>query len=699
MLRIPRDPFGREPLRAFSALARVLVRTDWFLCVALVLWAGIRLLPGLDHPGLPRWDEGIHQAVARGVSVEPWRPHVFAHHIYPYLKTDWINGEVWLHKPPAPFWLGGLMLHFTGPTPMALRLVSVLADLVIALGLFFLLRRSIGRWLAALAGTAYLSLHFTWVLTQGFFFGDVTDTTLAACGVASTLALVRAVDRSSVRWALATGVLLGIGYLCKSALALAPAGVALVFVVLQGRRVARGLRPSSFMALAGSFVLVAVPWTLYSALSWPKEFRANAKLVRDHLTTDLYPWGRPIDALWGELCNYELYPIPAVLVLLAAVWIAWRAWSSRRALDIALAVWIWSSSIVLSLTPSKVPAHAFGVVPAVLAAIVILAADCRRRPVLAAASLAAMLSGVVTQALPVLSRVREVVPASLPETRGQPGLAEGLFLVALAAAGAELLRMLSTVPGRRGPRWPGLALGWATIVGCVILLGLATPLARQLDRQLYLGGMGATSYAREVGLALNHEVPENSVLFIGTSRNPECCSEAHSLIFYSGKMTYLRSPDPDTALAKGYAPFLISPMAEPYQPVPGVPAHAWWRAYDLRANRKEPAPLPEGLTPITGHIGVLDLMGIARGPAVRGRDRWVLVAHLRTATDHATATLAFKTRKGVVPVTVNVDNALVEAATLARAEWFVLPFLGPERADVIDLRAPDGTVLPLPPDT
>jgi len=319
--------------------------------------------------------------------------------------------------------------------------------------------------------------------------------------------------------------------------------------------------------------------------------------------------------------------------------------------------------------------------------------------VLAAASLAAMLSGVITHLLPAISWVRELVPASLPQTRGQPGLAEGVFLVALAAVGTELLRMGFAASGRRGSRWPGLTLGWATIVGCVVLLGVATPSARQLDRRLYLRGMGATSYAREVGLALSHRLPKNSVLFIATSRNPECCSEAHSLIFYSGKMSYIRSPDPRTALAHGYVPFLVSPMAEPYEPVPGVPAHAWWRAYDLSVKRDDAIPLPPGLTPVTARVGVLDLLGIARGPAVRGRDRWVLVARLRKAVDHTTATLAFKTRKGVELVTVNVDNALVETAALARAGWFVLPFLGPERSDVIDLHAPDGTSMPLPPDT
>jgi 4-amino-4-deoxy-L-arabinose transferase-like glycosyltransferase len=678
----------------------LLSRTDWILCAALVLWGAIRLLPGLGHPGIARWDESIHQTVARGVSVEPLRPHVYSHHLYPYARVDWINGEVWLHKPPVPFWLGGLLLHATGVTPMALRLVSFFADLVTALALFLLMRRWAGRWLSALAGAAFLSLDFTWILTQGFLFGDVTDTTLVACLVAAVWALVRAVELSSVRWAIATGALLGVGCLCKSVLALAPAGVASIFLVLYVRRAARGLRPSAFSALVGSLVLVAAPWTLYSALAWPKQYHAHAKLVLEHLATEIWPWGRPIDALWNEIYRIELYPIPAALIVLAGVWIAWRAWSLRRTVDIALALWIWPSWIVLSLTPSKVPAHGFGVVPAILAAIIVMVVDSRQRPVLAAASLAAMASGVLTQAFPILSHVRTLVPASLPQTRDQPGLAEGLLLVTVSASGVwVLLRVLSRGTVRLGQRGLGRVLHWATVSGCVLLLGIATPLAHGSERQAQMARLGATSYAREVGLALDREAPKDSVLFVHTNRNPECCSETHSLMFYSGKMAYLRPPDPETALAKGYAPFLVSPLAESFQPVLGVPAYAWWRAYDLREPRTDPAPLPQGLTPVAARVGPLQLLGIARGPAVRGRDRWVLVAHLNTPTDHAGVTLVFQRREGTELVPVSIDDVLLDPGTLARAAWFVLPFLGPARSDVIGLGTVGGVALPLPPDT
>ena len=697
-------------------------RTDWLLCAVLVVWGAVRLLPGLGHPGIPRWDESIHQAVVRGTFAEPFRPHIYRDHLFPYSKVDWISGETWVHKPPMPFWLGSILLHVTGITPLALRLVSFLADLAVAMAVFFLMRRAVGRFLSALAGAAFLSLDFTWTLTQGFLFGDVTDTMLAACVVAAMLAVVRAVERSSVRWAALAGVLLGVGHLCKSVLALAPLGVAAVFCVLQHRRIVRGLRLPAFMALLGGLVLVAAPWTVYSALAWPKQSHANVELIMNHLTLELEPWGRPIDALFNGIHRTELLPIPVALTLLAGVWIAWRAWSSRRTVDMALALWIWSSWIVLSLTPSKVPAHGFGVVPAILAAIVVLISDSRHRPVLAAASLAAMLSGVLVEELPALSIVRVFVPASLPETREQPGLAEGILVITVAAVAVWALSRwlrkesprdpahstLANVVGPSlrasaqqlgSPRWLATGLGWATIFVCVALLGIATPLARHADRQKKMASTGATSYTREVGLALRRGVPDRSVLFINTKINPECCSEEHSLMFYSGKMAYRRAPDVAAAIAKGYLPYVVSPLAEPYASVPGVPANAWWRAYDLLEPLAQPAPMPEGLTPLGVNTQTLELLGIARGPAVRGRDRWVLIARMSSDTAHTGALLIFRTRKGTDVVPVNTDETLLEPDALARAAWFILPFLGPARADVISLSLSDGTPLALPPGT
>jgi 4-amino-4-deoxy-L-arabinose transferase-like glycosyltransferase len=667
-----------------------MARPDWIACIVLVVWAALRLLPGLDHAGMPRWDESLHQAATRGTFAEPLRPHIYTDHLHQRPAADWIFAGVWLHKPPLPFWAGALLLHVTGITPLALRLVSFFADLAVALGLYFLMRRSAGRWLAALAGAGYVSLHFTWLLTQGFQFGDVTDTTLAACLTLSVLALVRAADRSSDRWASVAGAVMGMGYLCKSALALAPLGIAVAFYLLRQHRLAWGLRGRPLFKLLAVFLLVAAPWAIYSALAWPKVYRANAKLIFSHLVQEIEPFVRPIDAVFNELNNVELFPIPVSLAVLAATWMAFRAWASRRSLDLALALWIWGSWIVLSLTPAKVPAHTFGVVPAVLAAIVALVADARRRPVLAAASLATTSAGWLIPWLPSLAKVRELVPSSLPQTRAQAGLAEGLLLACTAMAGVWMLvRLLES------PRWLGKVLGHSSGVAAVALLALAAPSAGRNEEKQFLATLGATDYARDVGRALDRGTPERSVAFIKIDRNPDNCSEEHALIFYSGRMAYARAPELKIAATKGYSPYLVSPLAEPFAPVPGVPPHAPWRAYDLAAPLGEPAAVPPGVTPLSLRQRELDLLGIARGPATPERDRWIVVAHT-AGPAFEPLTLVFQTRRGREVVSAPLEHVLLDNSKLAQVDWFVLPFLGPRRADVVTITLEDGTPVSLP---
>lgn len=666
-------------------------RADWIACAVLVVWAALRLLPGLDHVGMARWDESLHQAATRGTFAEPLRPHIYTDHFHRRPSSDWIFAGVWLHKPPLPFWAGALLLHVTGITPLALRLVSFFADLAVALGLYFLMRRSAGRWLAALAGIGYVSLHFTWLLTQGFQFGDVTDTTLAACLTISVLALVRAADRSSERWAWIAGAVIGMGYLCKSALALAPLAIAVAFYLLRQRRLAWGLRGRPLFGLLAVFFMVAAPWAIYSALAWPSVYRANAKLIFSHLVQEIEPFGRPIDAVFNEINNVELFPLPVSLAVVAAVWMAYRAWSSRRSLDIALALWIWGSWIVLSLTPSKVPAHAFGVVPAVLAAIVALVADARQRPVLAAASLATTSAGFIIPWLPSLAKVRELVPSSLPQTRAQAGLAEGLLLAGIAMAAVWMLvRLLED------PRWLGKVLGHASSVAAVALLVLVTPSAGRKEEKRFLATLGATDYVRDVGRVLDQATPEKSVAFIKIDRNPDNCSEEHALIFYSGRMAYARAPEMKIAATKGYSPYLVSPLAEPFAPVPGVPPHAPWRAYDLSAPLGGPAAVPPDVTPLSARQQDLELLGISRGPATPERDRWIVVARM-AAPAFEPLTLVFQTHRGREVVRAPLEHVLLDSGKLAQAAWFVLPFMGPRRADVIAISLEDGTPVALPP--
>src|SRR5688572_25154719 len=99
--------------------------------VAVVLAFGLLMLaPDLAHPTMRDWDEGFHQAAARGTYDTFFYPHLYADPLYPVseLSPFWEHW-VWLHKPTAPLWFAAVVMNVIGVTPVALRLGSLLGQL------------------------------------------------------------------------------------------------------------------------------------------------------------------------------------------------------------------------------------------------------------------------------------------------------------------------------------------------------------------------------------------------------------------------------------------------------------------------------------------------------------------------------------------------------------------------------------------
>jgi hypothetical protein len=88
-------------------------------------------------------------------------------------------------------------------------------------------------------------------------------------------------------------------------------------------------------------------------------------------------------------------------------------------------------------------------------------------------------------------------------------------------------------------------------------------------------------------------------------------------------------------------------------------------------------------------------LGISRGPATFERDRWIVVARVVDPTFEP-LTLVFQTRQRREVVRAPLESVLLDNNKLAQAAWFVLPFLGPRRADVVAITLEDGTPLDLP---
>lgn len=360
-----------------------------FILGVILGWTTWCHLPSLDHCYLPGWDEAVHAAVAGNLAKHPTTPTLFDQPFVPYDRHDWQANHVWLHMPPLPFWQAALSVAVGGRSFFTLRFPNLLL-FMLTMALIYGLGIRLYNEAAGLLGALLLAASpFAWMQVQGYHFGDMTDVSLAFWLTACVLALERAVATGRLRWMIASGLAQGLALLTKSALALAPAGAAVVIWLLPRTGVALQPRPGWKLPAVhlGVALVPAFAWRLYSSLRWPEEFAREQAALWAHVTTSYEGHGRPWDAVFNDLIA-NLFTPPFVLLALAATGlVVLRAWRSRRCGHALHALWIVGTLLPLSLVRTKVPALLFGVFPAMaLATGVLLARSCRRPGVWTAAA-------------------------------------------------------------------------------------------------------------------------------------------------------------------------------------------------------------------------------------------------------------------------------------------------------------------------
>lgn len=665
---------------------------DWGLLALIVGWGCFWHLPHLTHSFIHNWDESMHQLVSRGVYDTFFYPHHYVDPLYPVTDyTKWWYADVWLLKPIGPFWLNALMMKVVGVTPTASRVTSLLGELLAALSLFLMLRPHVRRFWATVAALGFLSVPYSWILIQGHMVGDVTDTTVVGWVTCAMLLLVWSVERHSGRWALLAGVATGIGYMCKTQLALAPLGVFGVMWLLDVAGFSAGPRFRHVLAMYGGFFAAALPWNLYCLHTWPKAWTAMNGYTLGQFGkdsgADIGPWARPIDAIFNETNQLELAPLPVAVAALTVVWLFWRALVKKDSLTVALFLWLGSTWFVHSLAHAKPPNHVWNSAPAVFAALAFWGKDLWQSPRLGAAVLGAFATPLGIAHLPQLARWREALPAVLDQTRRVPGLFEGLTL---AVGAVVVVSVLSRVPALR--RWLGAALalgGNGVVLHALLWAGPAALLAQRESKTLERH----QTHSKDVGLAVDAATPKKSVLWADLDMDPPSAHIHYDLMFWSGRMTYRRGPDLPAAEAKGYRSYLVTPIAAPYAPVEGVPAHAWLRAYDL-AKPAAPPDLPPDAERLEAKQGSLTVLGFGAAPADGSHDRWAFFVRPQGVPHELQ--VGFVTAQGTQRLVIPPEATLVGRGRLADVAWYVAPGLGPPRTAVLALELVPGAPTALP---
>ena len=362
-------------VRLWTAGARAWLlrrRSDWSTWTLLVLVAGASFLHlfRLNHSSVSPWDESIHAIVAQHLIQHPLQPTLFeTAALVPNPPPSWQLTHIWLHIPPFGLWAAALSMRILGETPFALRLPGALFIAAGMLVSYALGRRLFGR-VAGLAGAAFVGLSpYFLLVSQGYVFGDLTDTPLLFLTPLAFYFLVMGYRTGRLRWLIGAGCATGLCYLTKAAIGILPLLVGLVALYACERLFPPerdwcplGLR--GVAAALGSAAAVAGPYILYTDLRYPVIAGQEATVWRSAIFTSYEGWGRPFD-YHLTMYLYAAYGPPTALLLLASLLalgvIAWRRRSRADALVVA---WIVALYLPLSLAVTKAAPMTIAAAPA-----------------------------------------------------------------------------------------------------------------------------------------------------------------------------------------------------------------------------------------------------------------------------------------------------------------------------------------------
>ncbi len=663
-----------------SPSLRRLDRVD-ALAMGLLLLVGVfQLVPDLAHDRISAWDESMHQVVTRHVFDDPLYPTLYDDPVHPLQDLrQWWGSNVWLLKPPGSFWFGALMMNFVGKVPLAFRIGGLLSQLIGALTIYVLARAVVPRAWGLIAGAGFLCLPLGWILTQARFVGDELDLMISGCTCVAIVCLLLAIEKDSMRWAIAAGAATGAGYLTKTFLAMTPLGIAGVLWFLSTRRFCAGPRMKLVVGMVAGLIVVAAPWNIYAASKWPDVYARAAThtlgFISEKSNEEGVPgWRRPVDAIFNEAMMGSYDPLPHALALLVGIWVAWRALRKRELVVIAAALWIWATWLGHSVAAVKIHAHLWNSVVAGFIGIAIVLADVWRSRRLAFAVTGATLTPWAITALPSFAKVRELVPAFLVQTRAIPGLVEGLVLILIGTAMGWALRLR---PFERSGEYIRIAASFAaTFLLCGVMLYKGN--ARVNEVAAEARPHNNTVYHREVGRAIDAAAPKKSIVMLDHEIHSPGQLEHFNLAFWSDRLVHT-GRDPKDYPANGFHPYLVSPVAEPFAVLENVPASSWMRAYDLTVPAAPP-PIPKDAHPLDVTTGNLKVLGVASGYSDRKHDHYAFF--VRSDAVPEALTVSFVTADGIEKVSIAPEATLRSSGRLAGVPWFVLPAVGPPRSKV-----------------
>ena len=242
-----------------------------------------------------------------------------------------LAGEAFCEKPPLMYWLAAVPIRIFGAAAWSARLPNLLYAVLTAVGAGLLARRIAGR-AAGLVGAAAMS---TFLLSYQVAIWLATDAPLLAT---VSIALLGAYQgfyatqtRERLRGYLLMHAALGLGFLCKSAVAWMVPAMTLITLVIWEKRWRELLRWELYLGLVLQAAMIGTwVWFVYAGPDGPahlKVFFWNnlvGRFTRVDAPNELQYAGAHRNTPGKYLIELPLYLAPWTLLVIASARLAWR---------------------------------------------------------------------------------------------------------------------------------------------------------------------------------------------------------------------------------------------------------------------------------------------------------------------------------------------------------------------------------------
>ncbi len=245
-----------------------------------------------------------------------------------------LAGEAFCEKPPLTYWLAAVPIRLFGAEAWSARLPNLLYALIAALGVGALARRSAGR-VAGLAGVAAMG---TFLLSYQVAIWLATDAPLLAAVSIALLGAYRGFyandTRERLRGYLLMHAALGVGFLCKSAVAWMVPAMAILTLTVWEKRWRELLRWELYVGLILQAAMIGTwVWFVYVGSDGPEHLKVffwnnlAGRFVRIDAPSELQYAAAHRNTPGKYLLELPLYLAPWTLLVIAA---ARRAWRGRK---------------------------------------------------------------------------------------------------------------------------------------------------------------------------------------------------------------------------------------------------------------------------------------------------------------------------------------------------------------------------------